>query len=198
MYKKIKMKKVYLIHRWGGSSEGGWFDWLKKELPKHGVKVYAFDMPNSDHPKIEDWVRYLEENVKNIDEESYFVGHSIGCQTIMRYLEKLPKAKKVGGVIFVAGWFNLTEDTWDDTYTKEIANEWINTPIDFAKVKQHTDKFVLISSDNDPYVPLEDVKLFEKNLGAEAIILKNKGHIAGEDGVTEFPLLLEKILEMSK
>jgi len=192
------MKKVYLVHGWGGNSQGDWFVWLKSELEKKGYKVEAPDMPNTLKPTIKEWVQELKNIGGKINKDTVLVGHSIGCQTIMRYLEKLPKAKKVGGVIFVAGWFNLTEDTWDDTYTKEIANEWINTPIDFAKVKQHTDKFVLISSDNDPYVPLEDVKLFEKNLGAEAIILKNKGHIAGEDGVTEFPLLLEKILEMSK
>ena len=52
-------------------------------------------MPNSENPKIEKWVKYLEENIKSVDEQTYFIGHSIGCQTIMRFLEKLHKHKKL-------------------------------------------------------------------------------------------------------
>ena len=85
------MKKVYLVHGWGGSSEGGWFDWLKLELKSKGYEVKAFDMPNTEEPKIEEWVGYLEANIKDVDEETYFVGYSIGCQTIIRFLEKLHK-----------------------------------------------------------------------------------------------------------
>ena len=103
----MKNKKVYLIHGWGGSSEGGWFDWLKEEFSKCNIKVYAFDMPNTDNPKIEKWVKYLEENIKDVDEQTYFIGHSIGCQTIMRYLEKLHKHKKIAGCVFVAQWSRI-------------------------------------------------------------------------------------------
>ena len=35
----------------------------------------------------------------NNDENTYFVGHSIGCQAIMRYLESVD-VKKIGGVLF--------------------------------------------------------------------------------------------------
>ena len=115
------MKKLYLIHGWGGSAEGGWFDFLKKDLGKRGWDVEAFDMPDTEHPKIEDWVKHLEENVKDINEETYFLGHSIGCQTIMRFLEKLPKHQKIGGVIFIAGWFNLIDNSYEGQKEREIA-----------------------------------------------------------------------------
>jgi predicted alpha/beta hydrolase family esterase len=92
----------------------------------------------------------------------------------------------------------LTDETWDEDYTKEIAEEWINMPIDFEKIKKCTNKFVVINSDDDPYVPLSDTELFENNLGAEIIVLKNKGHIAGEDGSTDLPVVLEELLKMTK
>ena len=85
------MKKIYLIHGWGGSSGEGWFSWLKRNLEKQNFEVYVFNMPDSDNPKIETWVKYLEKNIKNVDKDTFFIGHSIGCQTIMRFLEKLPK-----------------------------------------------------------------------------------------------------------
>ena len=34
------MKKVYLVHGWGGSSNKRWFEWLKQELPKKDFEWY--------------------------------------------------------------------------------------------------------------------------------------------------------------
>ena len=176
------MKTVYLIHGWGGSSKGGWFDWLKEELTKRKIKVYAFDMPNTEHPKIEDWVKHLEKNIKEVDEETYFVGHNIGCQTIMRYLEKLPKHKMVGGVVFVAGWFNLTNISEEE---RVIAHPWINTSIDFERIKRHTNNFLCIFSDNNPLVSLSESRIFKEKLGAKIITKKKMGHFDNTSQIKE-------------
>ena len=167
------MKKVYLIHGWGGSSEGGWFDWLKKEFLKKGFEVKAFDMPNTDEPKIEKWVGYLEENIKDVDEHTFFIGHSIGCQTILRFLEKLHKHKRVGGCVFVAGWFDLINLESEEM---EIAHPWVNKDIHFGRILDHCNNFLAIFSDDDPYVHLEEMEKFKKNLGAKIIIKKRKEH----------------------
>jgi len=171
------MKKIYLIHGWGGDSRGGWFDSLREELSERKNLVIAFDIPNTQNPKIEEWVGFLQKNIKELDKNTFFIGHSIGCQTIMRYLETLPENTKVGGSIFVAGWFNLKEETWDEEYTKEIAKPWIEEKINFEKIKKHCKNFLAIFSDNDPYVPLSDIELFKKNLNARIMIEKNQGHI---------------------
>lgn len=176
------MKKVYLIHGWGGSCEGGWFDWLKEELIKKKIKVYAFDMPNTEHPKIEEWVNYLERNIKNVDEETYFVGHSIGCQTMMRFLEKLPKHKVVGGCAFVAGWFNLVNLNNEEML---IAHPWINTNIDFERIRRHTNNFLGVFSDDDPYVPLSNKDIFKEELGAKIITKKKGGHFNNINKIQE-------------
>ncbi len=180
-----KMKKVYLIHGWGGSSRGGWFDWLKQELPKMNIKVDALEMPNTDCPKIEEWVGYLMNTVKEIDEETYFVGHSVGCQAIMRFLEKLPESIKIKGCVFVAGWFNLKEEASEDDEDLKIARPWLETPIDFEKVKQHTNNFLAIFSDNDPYVPLSDKEIFKEKLNAEIIVKNNQGHFNEAEKIEE-------------
>ena len=189
------MKKLILVHGWGGGPEGGWFDWLKENLDKKEWEVIAPQMPDTENPKIDAWISKLQEVAGDVDKNTYFIGGSIGCQAIMRYLEKLTKSKKVGGVIFVAGWFNLKETAYEEEEEKEIGRPWIETPIDFDKIKRHTDKFIGIFSDDDPCVPIADKKLFEERLGAKTIILKNRGHF---DNTIEFPELLNKLLEISK
>ena len=172
-----EMKQIYLIHGWGGSdSSEGWFGWLKKELKKRDIEITVFNMPNTECPKIEEWVGFLKKNIKNIDEETCFLGHSIGCQAILRYLEKLPENTKIGGCIFIAGFFNLLESAYVNEEEREIAKPWIETPIDFEKVKNHTKNFLAIFSDNDDCVPVSDSEIFKEKLNAEIIIKNNEGH----------------------
>ena len=181
------VKKVYLVHGWGGTGSGGWFDWLKRELPKKGFEVESFDMPETDEPKIESWVGYLEEkiNLDEIDENTFFVGHSIGCQTIMRFLEKLHKHKRIGGCVFVAGWFDLINLEPEEM---EIAHPWINNEMNFERVLDHCNNFLAIFSDDDPYVHLDEVNKFKEKLGAKTLIKKNKEHF---NNVLEIPGILE-------
>lgn len=182
------MTKVYLIHGWGGSPKSEpWFEWLEQELKKRGIKFEAFDMPDTDNPKIEAWVNYLRENIKEIEEDSYFVGHSIGCQTIMRFLEKMPKSEKIKGCVFVAGWFDLINLEEEEL---EIAHPWINNKIDFDRVKKHTTNFLAIFSDNDPDISLNEVKKFEERLGAKIIIKKREKHF---NDTKEIPEILRFI-----
>jgi uncharacterized protein len=188
------MKRVFIIHGWGGYGGEGWQAWLKAELEKKSFKVYTPDMPDTENPKIEAWIPYLAKLVGKCDADTFFVGHSIGCQTILRYLAELPEAEKAGGVIFVAGWFNLQGLTVEE---EETIMPWLRLPIDLEKVKTKTKNFFAVFSSNDPVVPTEDEKLFKENLGAETIILENKGHFIGEDGINELPIVLENILAIS-
>lgn len=186
-------KRVFIVHGWGGSPDEAIHKWLKTALENKGFEVFAPQMPNTNYPKIDEWVDYLSKVVGGIDENTFFVGHSIGCQTIMRFLEK--QNKKIGGVVFVAGWFNLA-----DMETKEeerIAGPWIKKDINFDNITKIADKIVVFISSNEPYGYVEEnAKIFEKKLHAKVIIEKNKGHFTEGDGVTEVPEVVEAILEM--
>lgn len=185
------MKKAYIIHGWGGNPEEAWFPWLKKELEKKDFQVSIPKMPNTDEPKIEEWIGFLKEHIKNPDENTYFIGHSIGCQTIIRYLETLENIK-IGGVVFVAGFINLKNLSGENE--EKIAKPWLETPIDFEKVKNNSNKFIAIFSTNDPYVALSDSEIFKDKLNAKIIILENKGHFGGEDNINKLPEALNAIL----
>lgn len=188
------MKRVFIIHGWDGYPEEGWFPWLKQELESRGFSVQVPAMPHPEKPTIDDWVPHLSNVVGEPDGQTYFVGHSIGNQTILRYLEALPAGKKIGGAVFVAGFFELTGL---DEEEQEIAKPWLETPINCAKVKQHTSKFVAIFSDDDPFVPLRNKELMEQRLGAKTIVEKGRGHFSGDDGVKELPSALQSVLELA-
>jgi predicted alpha/beta hydrolase family esterase len=144
-------------------------------------------MPNTDEPKIEEWIGFLGENIKNIDNETYFIGHSIGCQAVLRHIETLPDDVVVGGCILVAPWMELDKNTIEEEGEEvvEIARPWMETPIDFKKIKKHTDKFLAIFSDNDPYVPLSEINLFEKELGAKIVVKNNEEHFNETEKIEE-------------
>lgn len=186
-------KRVIIVHGWEKGPESDWFPWAKKELEKLGYEVSVPEMPDTDAPKIEAWVSKLQEVAGEVDENTILIGHSIGCQTILRFLERLPEGQMVNKVICAGGWFSLTEEAVPTDEEKEIAKPWLETPINFKKVKKMANSFVAIFSDNDPYVPLENSEIFKEKLGSEVVIEHHQGHFNEEVGITELPILLKFI-----
>jgi len=191
-------KRVFIIHGWDGYPEEGIFPWLKKELQNRGFAVFNPAMPNPLTPKIEEWIPFLAEQVGKIDEETFFVGHSIGAQAVIRYLETLSENEKAGGVFLLAPWFHLTEEAFEDDDDPLIAQPWIETPIDYEKVKQKANKITAVFSDNDPVVPLADAEIFKDKLSAKIIVEHDKGHFSGDSGIKELPSTLEAVLEIAE
>jgi hypothetical protein len=181
-------KRVFLVHRWGGNPNDDWYPWLKKELEIRGFEVHAPAMPNTEYPVIEEWVSTLEKAVGKPDKDTYFIGHSIGCQTIMRYLEKANA--EIGGALFIAGWFGLRE--FETPEERGIAEPWLTTPIDFEKVKKTAVKITAIFSLDDPFVPISDSSIFKEKLGAKTITEKDKGHFNRE----EYEIILTEFLKL--
>ena len=188
-------KQVYIIHGWSGSPKNFWLDWLGKELDKRGIKAVLPKMPDTDMPIIKSWVEHLASIVGRPGEDVYFVGHSIGCQTIFRYLETINS--KVGGVICVAGWFNLPNLETEEE--KNIAKKWLETPIDFEKIKSKVkNQIVAIFSDDDPDVPLSDSEEFKNKLGSKIIVEHGRGHFSDDSNTKELPVVLDELLKMIK
>ena len=193
------MKRVFIVHGWDGFPEEGWFPWLKKELEAKGFEVQVPAMPEADKPRIYNWIPELKKAVGTPDAETYFVGHSMGCQAIARYLEALPETVKVGGAVFVAGFFKRLKDIEVEEEVREIAKHWLETPLDLQIVRTHLPKSIAIFSDNDPFVTLDNQDDFREILGAEIIIEHEAGHFSGlGDGIKELPIVLEKILKISQ
>ena len=186
------MKKIYIIHGWDFTPESNWYSWLKSELEiwRDQAELINPAMPNKLAPVIENWVNYLKQVIPNPDKETYFVGHSIGCQTIMRCLETFENVK-IGGALFVAGWLDLKNLEGEEV--EKIAEPWLKTPINFEKAKKQIGYLKVILSDNDPYNCLEEnSKIFKEKLGASVYVEEKAGHFTGND----YPRILTETLDV--
>ncbi|HTH71890.1 MAG TPA: alpha/beta fold hydrolase [Candidatus Pristimantibacillus sp.] len=189
------MKRVIIVHCWGGTPDYCWYPWAKKELEAKGFQVTVPAMPETDEPKLAAWLPQLAQAIGTPDEETYLVGHSLGCPTIMRYLEQLPDGVRVGGVIFVAGFDN-------DLGFEELKN-FFQTPLNLSQIRPKAARgFYNLHSDNDQYVPVENSKNLQAGLGGEAVILHNMGHFSGpvdnEASCTELPEVITAVEQLSK
>ena len=186
-------KRAFIIHGWEGYPEGGWRPWLKKKLEEKGFEVIIPAMPDTANPTMEKWVPYLAHLVATSDKNTYFIGHSLGCITILRYLETLKEGQKVGGVVLVAGF---AHDLEYDGYKGELLS-FFQIPVNWEEIKKHCNKFVSIHSDDDPWVPVKHNEIFKKKLGAEAIVMHKMKHFSGDDGINELPIALDSVLKFS-
>jgi hypothetical protein len=192
-----KQKRVFIIHGWDGYPDEGIFPWLKKELENKGFTVLTPSMPEPLNPQIDAWVSFLKQQVGTPDKNTILFGHSIGAQTILRYLESLNENENIGGAVFLAGWTHLTDEAYETEEDAEIAKPWLETPLDWNKIKSHSEKFFAIFSDNDPLVTISDAKIFESELGAKIITEHEKEHFSGSSGIKDLPSALEAILEIA-
>lgn len=191
-------KRVFIVHGWDGHPGEGWFPWLKNELEAKDFEVFVPQLPEAQSPRIFNWVPALAAAVGEADEETFFVGHSMGCQTIARYLESLPEGRQVGGAVFVAGFFKRLSGLEDDADVQATDKHWLGAPLDLAKVKSHLPKSVTIFSDDDPFVPLDNQDDFRDKLGSKIVIESAKGHFSGPtDHCFELPSVLVAVLEVS-
>lgn len=195
------MERVYIVHGWDGSPNEPWFVWLKNQLNDQDFEVSIPAMPTPDWPNIDTWPEALAKAVGSFDSDTFLVGHSVGCQTIIRFLSGSTEGE-VGGMVLVAPWFRLSKEATTTDKEERIAEPWENTQdIDFARVISAAPKRITLFSEDDPDVPyLENRELFKHflKLSDNNILTEtNKGHFSPSDGVTEIPIVLQKLLEMS-
>jgi len=189
------MKRLFIVHRWEGSSREPLIVWLGEEGKKLGFETTVLDMPNTMIPTIDAWVNHLESVVMYPDEKTFFIGHSIGCQAIFRYLQS-PEITEAGGVVCIAPWLVLTNMDTDEK--KTIARPWLENPINFSHIKKIVKEISMIFSDTDEVVSLiENKDVFVAKLDPTIIVEQGKGHFTESDGVTKLPSAIEELKKMS-
>jgi hypothetical protein len=147
-------------------------------------------MPNAQVPQLQEWLPYIQQVAEALDENTYLVGHSLGCITILKYLESLEDTVKIGGAILVAGFAEPID-------LKELNNFFVSK-LDDTKTRKAAKNIVLVHSDTDEYVPLWQGERMSQRFDAKLIVLNNAGHITEMVGFTELPVVLQELQEMFK
>lgn len=186
------MTNVFIIHGTYGHPKENWFPWLQSEIGRIGYDAYVPQFPTPENQTVDAWMEALKKYERFIDEETIFVGHSLGCAFILNLLEIINHPIKA--VFLVGGYFGPANHPEFSKLNDGFADKKFN----WKKIKGRCEKFYILSSDNDHYIPLDrGIDLAEK-LGAEFIIIKNGGHINEASGYTKFHLLLQMIEEELK
>jgi uncharacterized protein len=191
-------RRAFIIHGYQGYPEEGWFPWLKRELEMAAYEVALPLMPNPDHPVISEWIGFIAGLVGEPDVGTTLVGHSIGGQAVMRYLETLgDSGKAVGTTVLVATKFPArpTPGSPERRIDDKVLIPWFTTGVDPALVRKAAGRCTVILSDDDPYMSLAEAEAgFETDLHARIVIEHGKGHMNDESGITELPSALQAVI----
>ncbi len=182
------MASVFIFHGYGAEPGSNWFPWLKGELEAKGYTVFVPAFPDTEHPDREKWLKHFEQYRKDVDEDTIFVGHSLGAPFILNILETLDKPIKAA--FLVSGFIGELGPMFDP-YVGSIANR----NFDWDKIRKNCKKFVIFASDNDPYVPLEKAEELNKKLPSELVIIKGAEHLNAGSGYFTFDELRDAILQ---
>jgi predicted alpha/beta hydrolase family esterase len=156
-------------------------------------------MPNTDRPVIAAWVAFIAGLVKEPDAQTVLVGHSIGGQAVLRYLERLGAAgKSVGRTVIVASGFpsGLShEEANAIAEGDEVLIPWLTVGVDPKLVKAAAGTCTVILSDDDPYIDVGRAEAeFRAAVDPRIVIEHSKGHMNDENGLTELPSALQAVI----
>ena len=185
----MRKATVYIIHGYTSSSESEWFPWLKRKLTDIGINVTAFDMPNPNSPIAAEWDEHLDKKIKIRDKNTYFIGHSLGCITLLRYLQKQPIDTKIGGVILASGFIEPLPNY-------PILDSFIKSDLDMEMLTKMVQNRCVVSAPNDTIVPYKYSCELARRFDAKLITVENGGHFIGQDGFFEFPQVYDELCKM--
>ena len=179
------MKNYIIMHGTGGSKDGNWFPWLKKEIETRGeyrceLKQFPIGLGIQSYNS---WAKEFDKF--NINEDTIIFAHSLAPIFVVKYL--LNNNKKITKLVSVAG-FNSNGNV------AEI-NEMNSTFLidDIKGFENHCKERVCIYSDNDPYLSFESQDKFADEIKAEKIIIKGGKHLNAESGYIKLEELLRHI-----
>ena len=166
------MKKVLILHGWGGSDEPHWQWWLKGQLLEKGYEVSFPSFPNRDFPKFDEWMNTLEKEYNSFQPD-IVVCHSLANILWFHFAQNntLRELDKLMLVAPVRKTCNI----------KELKSFF---PYPIPK-KLNAKEIIMVGSTNDPYLSTEEAIGLQSDLNIGLKILDNAGHINAESGFGE-------------
>lgn len=184
----MALSRLFVVHGFMAGPDYHWFGWLKEEAQKLGLEVCIPAMPAGEAPDVEAWVATLKEQVGRVDEHTWFVGHSLGCITLLRYLAGLDEKPHAGGTILVSGFSEPVARLPElDCFSAG--------PLALSALAARLGQCAVVLSLNDDIVPPAHTLHLAQQLGAPLYGLPDSGHFLERDGVVTFPLVLRLLRE---
>lgn len=178
-----------LLHGYTGSPDGTFFPVLRKKIEDLGHKVYAPQLPNTNHPTIMEQAKYVLNNYE-FTENTVLLGHSLGSPVALKVIEALDKPIKK--LVIVAGFAQAGLREGGEKRPYEENFDW---QFDWDKIKQNVGEIVVLRASNDRHVPPERSQSLIDNLGGALIdFVAEKDHACGENE----PVVVENTIKNLK
>ncbi len=187
----LNTKYVYIIHGYGASPERHWFPWLQGKLQSSEVRAAVLSMPEPLTPSCTAWIHALQQQITTLTENTYFVAHSLGCITLLTYLQQAHLSGTIGGLLLVSGFAASLP-------TLPLLDAFTRTPPDYARICQIAPKRAVLSAHDDPVVPFALSQGLARQLHADFYARTAVGHFLDETGVITLPPAYDIITAMMR
>jgi uncharacterized protein len=177
-------KQVYVIHGYSASPTSHWFPWIKEKLSEKGVSVEILRMPSSSSPNLEKWIRHISKHVQELNEDTYFIAHSLGTIALLRYLDRAEFKGKIGGFLLVSGFSRSLPEL-------HLLDGFTQGPLDYSKTINSAGIRMVLASRDDPIVPFSYSKELAERIQAEFHQVDKCGHFLGVEGFTTLPIVYD-------
>ncbi len=188
---------VLLLHGTNGNGKNNWFPWLSEKLSALGYKVISPDMNDQGTPDLNKRLKVLEKYKDEINENSLVIGYSLGAPTALQFLMKFNK--KIRHLFLVAPTHPDMDWEWyRDNHADspaEAIQKVSQASLDWEKIRDLVAGTTALFSDNDEHIPLSVKDLYERDMQANTVVLKNKGHFGTSSGLKELPELMDEIID---
>lgn len=152
-----------------------WFPYIQEELPKIGIEVINVKFPDPVLARKEYWLPFLKQ--LDADENSILVGHSSGAVAAMRFAET---NKIYGSILVGACYTDLGEES-------EKISGYYDGKWDWDTIKQNQNWIIQFASTDDPFIPIDEARVINKELNTEYYEYTDQGHFGSREGKTKFP-----------
>jgi uncharacterized protein len=187
--KLMSHTRVFIVHGYTASPQSHWFPWLKQQLETRDIHVEVLAMPDPHQPTPAAWDAAMDNLVRDHDERTFLLGHSLGCIAILRQLSRLPVSRRVGGILLVSGFDQ-------PLHTLPELDPFMQPGYDPAHIMTLAPQRVVVASRDDAIVPYRYCQHLSEQLAAPLYSLEHGGHFLDRDGFLTLPLVHDRLLGM--
>ncbi|WP_322924200.1 RBBP9/YdeN family alpha/beta hydrolase [Paenibacillus campi] len=181
--------KVYIVHGYMATPQHHWFAWLQEQLAQHHIAADILALPNSSAPDVEQWLTYVQQHVTEPNHDTFLVGHSLGCVTILNYLQRIGYAGEVGGAVLVSGFDQSIPNL-------PALDRFVQEPLHYEQLTERIRQRAVIAAEDDNIVPFEYSVNLAERLQAQLYRVQQGGHFLDVDGYVQFPLVYDLLWRM--
>lgn len=164
---------------------------------QQGFDVHIPAMPHPRQPSITQWVKQIKNAVGVCTTDTYFIGHSLGAQAVLRYLATLPEGAQAGGAVCVGGFMTLGDSVLRRAMAHVGMSSWLRTPLSLEAAGKHCRAITAFFSSGDTWVTPDNIVRFEQELGARIQVLQNCGHFTSYERIIALPEVLTEVCTMA-